>query len=71
MSIILKKADTSLDNKEFEKELKFYKEKTGFDEVIIGCFLSNFGDKNVCKGNNCLRYYRCSTLDNINKQNKL
>ena len=30
---------------DFEVIIDFFKQKTVYDEVVIGCFLSNYGDK--------------------------
>ena len=53
------------------KEEEFIHEislKTGFDEITIGCFLSNYGNKHVCSPFNsgwCKCYEKCRVLERV------
>ena len=42
--------------------------KTGFDEITIGCYLSNYGNKHVCPPFNngwCKCYEKCKVLERV------
>ena len=48
-----------------EEKIKSLCKRTGFDEITVGCFLSNFGVKNVCAGvskNSCKDLEKCRVL---------
>lgn len=50
--------------------IDFFKQKTVYDEVVIGCFLSNYGDKYVCSGFRscgCKNFKKCEAMSKIER----
>lgn len=48
------------------REIKEWKEKTGFDENVVGCFLHNFEVAGICPiatGGWCKQYPKCSSME--------
>lgn len=51
-----------------ESKITIMKNKTGFDEDTIGCYLSNYNDRNVCGrfcNTGCSSLVKCQTLKKI------
>lgn len=52
-----------------EEKIKEIQQQTGFDEDVIGCFLSNYRVPHVCPvvtGKWCKGYTTCQNLENNN-----
>ena len=57
----------------FEEQLQYLKDKTHINENIIGCYLSNYGDKYICSGCHscgCKHLTKCKLLHSIQVTNK-
>ena len=55
---------------DFEVIIDFFKQKTVYDEVVIGCFLSNYGGKYVCSGLRscgCKNFKKCEAMSKIER----
>lgn len=55
---------------DFEIIIDFFKQKTVYDEVVIGCFLSNYGDKYACSGFRscgCKNFKKCEAMSKIER----
>ena len=55
---------------DFEVIIDFFKQKTVYDEVVIGCFLSNYGDNYVCSGFRscgCKNFKKCEAMSKIER----
>lgn len=49
-----------------EEQIRELEKETGFDEIVIGCFLSNYKLKHVCPiatGNWCRDYEKCKCME--------
>lgn len=49
-----------------EQQIEMLKKETGFDEIVIGCFLSNYKTKHVCPiatGKWCRDYTKCRCME--------
>ena len=49
-----------------EHQIEMLKKETGFDEIVIGCFLSNYEIKHVCPiatGGWCRDYVKCKCME--------
>ena len=49
-----------------ENKIEVLKKETGFDEIVIGCFLSNYKIKHVCPiatGKWCREYTKCKRME--------
>ena len=50
------------------REQQMLKRETGFDENVIGCFLSNYGERHVCPiatGKWCRDYEKCKCIREV------
>ena len=57
----------------FEEQLQFLQDKTHINENVIGCYLSNYGDKYICSGCHscgCKHLTKCKLLHSIKVTNK-
>lgn len=65
-------SNQSIGAKSFEEHVDELKKKTGIlDEVTIGCYLSNYGDRYICgrfKNESCRGLEKCTRLDKAAKQ---
>ena len=56
----------------FDEEVKQLKKSTGIiNEDTIGCFLSNYGDPNICCGfrnSGCKRFMDCKLLSRVHQK---
>ena len=55
---------------DFEIMIDFFKQKTAYDEIVIGCFLSNYGDKNICSGFRscgCKDLKKCEAMSHVER----
>ena len=63
----MKCAAVKMDKEEYkEQQIKIIKKETGFDEMVIGCFLSNYREKHVCPiatGGWCRDYVKCKCME--------
>lgn len=49
-----------------EQQIEELKKETGFDEIVIGCFLSNYRERHVCPiatGGWCRDYVKCKCME--------
>ena len=57
----------------FEEQLQYLQDKTHINENVIGCYLSNYGDKYICSGCHscgCKHLTKCKLLHSIPVTNK-
>ena len=57
----------------FEEQFQYLQDKTHIDENVIGCYLSNYGDKYICSGCHscgCKHLTKCKLLHSITVTNK-
>ena len=63
----MKCAAVKMDKEEYrEQQIQMLKKETGFDEIVIGCFLSNYREKHVCPiatGGWCRDYVKCKCME--------
>lgn len=48
-----------------ENQIELLRQETGFDEIVIGCFLSNYEERHVCPiatGGWCRDYVKCKCM---------
>lgn len=49
-----------------ENQIELLRQETGFDEITVGCFLSNYGTRHVCPiatGGWCRDYVKCKCME--------
>ena len=57
----------------FEEQLQYLQDKTHINENVIGCYLSNYGDKYICSGQHscgCKHLVQCRLLHSISNTDK-
>lgn len=57
----------------FEIMVNFFKERTCFDEVVIGCYLSNYGNRHICSGCQscgCKSLKKCEAMKELERKSK-
>lgn len=59
-----------LDSEDFKRTVAELQEKVPYDEVVIGCFLCNYGDNQICgafRSRGCKDAARCQHLAKITR----